>query len=100
MTSVWGILRLLWQGPDARLTRLKNNEMVIDIKQVSEKDEVIQIGLGFGAEYWLVTEGWSINPQQGCIDGGKLLLKDGRPLKESELLPVLQRPVKKIMYRY
>ncbi len=99
MSSGFRLLGLLLRGPARRLEALRAAGDVVDVGQLGVGDEVIELGLGFGPEFWRVEPGYQIDPGAGRVRGGRLILEEGRPLADRRRLEVLARPVVRVRYR-
>jgi hypothetical protein len=69
------------------------------VNALTESDQVVEVGLGFGPEFWRVRPGYALDPGAALVDGGELVLEGERPLARRERLAFLRRDIEKVSYK-
>jgi hypothetical protein len=96
----WSRYRAILRGGEAaRVERLAAEGRTVEVRDVAPGDRVVVIALGFGNEFWRVHPGYRANPFETRVDGGELIVEDGRSVTDASRLPALERRIERVVYR-
>lgn len=99
MISLVKVVTRVWRGEEARLRELEAEGRTIALSAVQAGDHVLKLALGFGEEFWRVGNTWQINPNDCRVEGGLLIIQDGRRVTERTEVETVTRNIEDVRFK-
>ena len=84
------------------MERLATSGRTIDVKALSGAGQAVEINFGFGRELWLVDGSWpfDVDPKLAAFQRGRLIVDDGKPVRNVALVSARGLPIERVSVRF